>query len=237
MHNFIIDNNLINKFNLNVTNEININTPMKYEFKQMYNWGQYTDEAYKMNINLPKYELDNIPKFDYIGYKPTNSYITFYGTELSYSTAQHDETSNLKEENKFIQQLIDIIINSDFEFDKNTDVEPFILSELNINKTITLQRINKLFINKFNDIKIVMGILISLSHFEKEQVTPNCETMALAALAHEDLEVKECGVRVFESFGDKESIKLLETVDTNIPWFQDYIKSVIRDLKQKYAIS
>jgi hypothetical protein len=91
--------------------------------------------------------------------------------------------------------------------------------------------LNELFLKNFHAPHIIVGVLHIISHFDYDLVSPEGLTMAIAALAHEDVEVREYGVKCFENWRHKDGIGILEHIKTNEPWLQNYINLVIRDLK------
>jgi hypothetical protein len=91
--------------------------------------------------------------------------------------------------------------------------------------------LNELFLENFNVPRITVGILHIISHFDYDLVSPEGPTMAIAALTHKDVEVREYGVKCFENWQHKEGIRILEQIKANERWLQNYINLVIHDLK------
>jgi hypothetical protein len=98
---------------------------------------------------------------------------------------------------------------------------------------ISKEWINYLFVENFNDQTVLMGILRVLSHFDYQEVVPQGPTVALAALANASAEVRECGIRAFENWGSLHSLKVLENVNCEEKWLDDYLKQVIADLQEE----
>jgi hypothetical protein len=91
--------------------------------------------------------------------------------------------------------------------------------------------LNKLFLENFHDLHIIIGVLHIISHFDYDFVSPEGPTMAIAALNHKNVEVREYGVKCFENWQHKDGIRILEQIKANERWLQNYINLVIRDLK------
>jgi hypothetical protein len=91
--------------------------------------------------------------------------------------------------------------------------------------------VNKLFFENFHTPHIIVGVLHIVSHFDYDLVSPEGPTMAIAALAHKDVEVREYGVKCFENWQHKDGIRILEHIKVEERWLQNYINLVIRDLK------
>jgi hypothetical protein len=91
--------------------------------------------------------------------------------------------------------------------------------------------LNELFLKNFYTPHIIVGILHIISHFDYDLVSPEGPTMAIAALAHKDVEVREYGVKCFENWQHKDGIGILDQIKADERWLQNYINLVIRDLK------
>jgi hypothetical protein len=91
--------------------------------------------------------------------------------------------------------------------------------------------LNELFIKNFHNLPVIIGVLHIISHFEYGLVSPEGQTMAIAALTHQDVEVREYGVKCFENWQHQDGIRILEHIKANEQWFQNYINLVIHDLK------
>jgi hypothetical protein len=91
--------------------------------------------------------------------------------------------------------------------------------------------LNELFLKNFHAPHIIVGVLHVISHFDYGLVSPEGPTMAIAALAHKDVEVREYAVKCFENWQHKDGIRVLEHIKADERWLQNYINLVIRDLK------
>ena len=50
-------------------------------------------------------------------------------------------------------------------------------------------------------------------------------------LANKDVEIKDFAIRVFESWADPESLKILDNTVVTPEWLESYRKLVVKDLK------
>jgi hypothetical protein len=91
--------------------------------------------------------------------------------------------------------------------------------------------LNELFLENFHDPHIIIGVLHIISHFDYDLVSPEGPTMAVAALDHKDVEVREYGVKCFENWQHKDGIGILDNIKADEQWLQNYINLVICDLK------
>jgi len=158
----------------------------------------------------------------------------------------HKETSienqiNIKRETflkeKLTYQLIETILEESFEFGVKSKSEILIEEQLGINALATRNWLNEIFIDYFDDEKILIGILRIIGRFDEQIIFPQGQTMALAALNHINPEIKELGIRAFENWGTLNSIKILENITIEIDWLDEYKNQVISDLKEALYVS
>jgi hypothetical protein len=81
---------------------------------------------------------------------------------------------------------------------------------MSFNCIATKSWLNSLFVDNFNNADILIGILRLIARIDYLSISPEGTIMALAALAHSNMQVKECGIRAFESWCSIESLKVLE---------------------------
>ncbi len=142
----------------------------------------------------------------------------------------------LQIERDFTHKLISLILEENFEYGFRTRADQLVQSQMKINSSVTREWLNKIYVENFDRPEIVIGLLRLIARFEINEISPQGKTMAIAALSHKDHEVKECGIRAFESWNSLESIKILQNVNTNIPWLKDYLNRVIENIELEYDI-
>ena len=139
------------------------------------------------------------------------------GERLSVSSSLHNDYENKiqlkKEEREFANELISLILNEEFEYGIDfsyrqwllqlflTKADAFVRRYMKLNRPLTKEWINKIFVENFADVLILVGLLRIIARLDYKEIFPQGQTMALAALSHENTEVKECGVRAYESWG------------------------------------
>lgn len=89
-----------------------------------------------------------------------------------------------------------------------------------------------IYLKEINNIKILKNILYIISNLPGNNIN-SLAIIPIAAVSNSDDEIKELGVRCFESWDNPKYIDLLESIDTDIQWLNDYIQDVIRELKNK----
>ncbi|HDJ89352.1 MAG TPA: hypothetical protein ENG40_01490 [Thermoprotei archaeon] len=188
----------------------------------------------------PNLEKANISKFsDEILF--TNFTVDSY-LDDSLSTLSNSSLEDIQENNKRIfrefslketPKLIAIIEEQEFEYGFESPAERFIKEKLRVNSFVAKEWLNKLFLQMFDNAHIIIGILQAISHLNYSEIFPTGQTMALAALSHKNAEVRECGIRAFESWCNYESLKVLKTVHYPEKWLQDYVNQVIKDIEEE----
>jgi len=142
----------------------------------------------------------------------------------------------LKLRNQFTPKLINLILESDFEYGIDSQSDVFIRNQMKENSLAVKHWLNDIFVENFDNPKILVGILRIVSRLSYSDVFPQGQTIATTAFSHSDAEVKECGVRAFENWGDLQSLKILENLQVSPPWLQDYIKHVVKDLRKEFNV-
>ena len=133
---------------------------------------------------------------------------------------------------QFTQRLLQSIQESDFEYGYDSATEAFIRERLSENALATKEWINSLFIEHYHNDEVATGILRAIAHLYYLEIAPQGPTMALAALSHSSLEVRECGVRALENWGTMECLRILKTLRCPEDWMRAYVDQVVNDLEE-----
>ncbi len=120
-----------------------------------------------------------------------------------------------------------------FEFGFENELDSFLRESLANNAMATRQWLNEIFLRHFDDVAVVVGILRAIAHLEYADVYPTGPTMALAALKHCDIEVRDCGIRAFENWESPDGLKYLSVISCDEPWLRDYLERVMVDLGKR----
>lgn len=175
----------------------------------------------------------------------TNSELTFKdvlsGSEDSVTSSAINpndvirERKNLLENTKsqFSDQLVSLIREQDFEYGYDSQAGLFVKRLLVENELVIKDWLSSLFVERFSDSRIVLGLLHIISHLDYSMIYPQGLTMATTAMIHKSPEVREGGVRVFENWGTVQSLDFLKTLHCKEEWLQEYIDKVISDLEEE----
>ena len=120
-----------------------------------------------------------------------------------------------------------------FEFGFENELDCFLRESLAKNAMTTKQLLNQIFLQHFEEVPVVVGVLRAIAHLEYPEIYPTGPTMALAALSHRDVEVRECGIRAFENWESPEGLVYLRVIRCEERWLQDYLERVIADLGKR----
>ena len=159
-----------------------------------------------------------------------------YPERPSFAPATIENTINSARLQQFgflTRELLQLIADSDFEYGYGTAIDIFLKNRLAENALATKDWLNSVFIENFNDVSIVTGILRTIAHLDYDDIMPQGPTMSLAALTHSNVEVRECGIRTFENWANLDCLKILKTITPAEKWLQEYVSKVISDLEEE----
>ncbi len=137
---------------------------------------------------------------------------------------------------EFTPQLIHLIVDSDFEYGIESSVDVFIRNQIKQNWLATKSWLSEIFVEHFGQPTILIGLLRAVSRLSYFEILPEGPLMAVAALPHTDVEVRECGIRAFENWGNLHSLIVLENLEVSPPWLQDYVRRVVRDIREELHV-
>jgi len=135
--------------------------------------------------------------------------------------------------NKYTPEFLRIIFEENFEYGFNSLSDLFVKQLMEMNDGITREWLNSIYRDYWHDARVFIGLLHVISHLEYEQICPEGPTMAMAALYHPSVEVRECGIRAFENWGASESLSILRNFRCDEKWLQEYVEQVVSDLEEE----
>lgn len=167
----------------------------------------------------------------------SNTFLSFnVNSDTNLSRKEIEKEIEIEFKIKNTPKLIDLLNNETFEFGKISESELFVRSLMDNHYLLTKNWINDLYIDYQSNENILIGILHIIKNFDKHESKPQFWSIAMNAILHKNNEIKDLGVRAFENWCSLESIKLLENIDTNVKWLNDYIKAVVGDIKKNNGI-
>lgn len=206
---------------------------MKLE-PNIFNTGAITLSQKEIELLINQLIIDSSSKEEVININPK--------TEIIFTSSNSTENylnkkRALQLEKEFTNKLLHFIKEDDFEYGYENRVDLLIKEQIKINALATKEWINKIFVSYFNNPEILIGILRLIARLNQEDIAPEGKTMAIAALVHKNVEVQECGIRVFEAWGTLDSLNILESVKVQPSWLQEYLDKVIENITKKYAVA
>lgn len=137
---------------------------------------------------------------------------------------------------RFTEKLLTYFVDEDFEYGIKTKADILVKEQLAVNTLATKSWLNDIFVNNFANTNVLMGILRIIARIDYSVISPEGPTLAIAVLSHKDIEIQECGIRAFESWGTLECLKILLNIKTTTPWLMTYVNDVISDLQKEHNI-
>jgi len=153
-------------------------------------------------------------------------------TESKYTTEFQYENAATALDIHVEHELLNIIAEDTFEAGYISDTERYIDALLKSDSQNTRMIINAMFLKYINRTNILVGILHAISHLDYRIIYPEGPTMAIAALSHQNIEVREWGIRAFENWGDPLAVNILLKIRCRESWLDDYRLAVIDDLSR-----
>lgn len=138
---------------------------------------------------------------------------------------------------KLTNQFVAMILEENFEYGYSSNSERFFKKLLKEDPGRTTTWLGTIFLDCHNNSRILFGLLHILSHIRYEVIYPYGQIIALAALSHKSVEVKEGAVRAFENWANTDSLKYLKTVKCEEKWLAEYIDEVISQLEEEIEIN
>lgn len=140
-------------------------------------------------------------------------------------------------ETRFASTMLHLIKEEIFEYGIENAADSFVQENLRNNSSYIKEWLNKLFLEHFADIGVTTGLLRIIAHLNYTEIAPTGPTIAVAALSHENAEVRECGIRAFENWGNTDTLGYLKHIKCKEKWLQNYLEQVISDLEEFYVFS
>ncbi|HHX2502190.1 TPA: hypothetical protein ACU8BJ_001920 [Neisseria subflava] len=147
------------------------------------------------------------------------------------STNVFNENFKVKLEKDFSQKFINFILHENIDEDYKSTIEVELINLFRENSYVTRAWLSNLIILYFSEAKFLTNVLKILSKSDFHELFREHLTI-LGLLLNKDIEVKDCAIRVFESWADKESLRILKESDPIIPeWLESYKQQVINDIE------
>ena len=157
------------------------------------------------------------------------------------STRQDDFNPALKSEREarktvvmqYKSDILNVIRNDFFEAGFVSQSEQYILNNANENSVEYIREAsNELYLEFYNDSHVLTGLLIMMGTLDYEAAEPQGQTMALGALQHEDISVRDRAIQAFERWNSKKGLSVLRALHCDRAWLQRYVDKVIAYLER-----
>jgi len=205
---------------------------MKKFDKSIFDTGEIDFSEEEIGFLINQLSLDTSLKDEIITIDPKTDLI-FTSSDINENIINKKRAIKLEKE--FTHKLLHFLREDEFEYGFKNRADLLIKEQMHINNLATKEWLNKLYVSNFNNPDILIGILRLISRQNVDEISPEGKTMAIGALSHKNPEVQECGIRVFESWGTLDSLKILENVEVHSHWLKDYLSKVIGNIQTEHA--
>lgn len=133
---------------------------------------------------------------------------------------------------KLAAEFLRLLRNDTLETGYYSNSELFVKAKMKENPLFTKDWLNRVFFENFKNPDILVKFLDIISDIDYEVMKPQGMTMALAASSHQDEEVQEYSIRVFEKWGNADALQVLKYIKFEVDWLTEYLEQVIEDLEE-----
>jgi len=126
--------------------------------------------------------------------------------------------------------LHNLILGEQFDSNEISKSEIFAHELYDISPNLLNEILILIYNEDISDAKTLIGLLTIISSFKYKELIPTVTCIALTSFGHKSQEVKEYAIRAFDIWMAPETIKILETYKSNIPWLERYKQSIITKL-------
>lgn len=135
---------------------------------------------------------------------------------------------------KYRDEFLQTITSSVFEYGEDNMATLMFASMIAENKDITLKITNDIFVDFYNDEKIIIKIISLLTDYKYEELKPYAQTIALASLTNHSDRVKSAAFNLFAHWGNKEALKLLSSVESpKQAWIRIKYNKIKKSLEER----
>lgn len=136
--------------------------------------------------------------------------------------------------NIYINAILSVIMSDEFEDGEISNSERYMKNNMTLQtKDYILDALMKIYIDKYNDEHVMLGVMEMISCVKYEDVEPNGQIMVLGLLQHKNIYLRDRAIQVYEQWNSKKGIRVLKTLKCDQKWLQDYVDKVIEYLERE----
>lgn len=129
------------------------------------------------------------------------------------------------------RELSSSILNDEFEIGYNSKSSYLFSDMMKQSSYLGRKVLTRCFADNFHDNTVVLGLLFILYDTDYDEIYPEGQTIAAATASMNNNQIKEALLRVFESWLNPDSIRILETIKFDKTWLETYRLELIEDIK------
>jgi hypothetical protein len=135
--------------------------------------------------------------------------------------------------NIYIDAILSVIACDEFEDGEISKSERYMRKNMSLEtKDYILDALMKIYMDKYNNEHVLLGIMEMISCMKYEEVEPKGQIMALGLLQHENIYLRDRAIQVYEQWNSKKSLTVLKSLKCDQKWLQDYVDKVIEYLER-----
>lgn len=155
-------------------------------------------------------------------------------TEKPFQNDLIDEQKN--NQTKIIEdEILEIIRSEDYEEGMTSKIEEYMEQDFSkYELEIIRKAAQRISIENLSNTKIINGILRMISSRTYDEMYPEGQYIGLALLQNKNITLREKGIQLFEYWKSKKGVKILESLECDQEWLQNYVNKII-DYLNKYG--
>lgn len=222
---------------ISLTSEIHSKTYDLIKNKQMKSSSKSGSQSYgyaEINVfnEYVKHDLENTTRV-----KSFNSNL-FPQYKINNTTSSFLDHKKEKEENdirdSFSTKLYFYIENDDIGIGTYTEADKMLEMYLSKYNDLIQNMLSFIFKKNIGNVDFLCRLLLLISRINPVHINKTGHTIAMAALNHRSDDVKESALRLFESFGDQDTLAFLKSSKPDAYWLQEYKEQIINDIENGY---
>lgn len=139
-----------------------------------------------------------------------------------------------KEMEKNTDYFVNLLCNTDFENGMDNEVFFYFDDLMRMNKSVTREWLNDIFITNYGKADVLMKILYLLSDYSLLDLGNNATAMATMGVNHKNDKVKYAALKAFGHWRSYETLIMFENIEIETSWVKMKLDKLIKRIKEEY---
>ncbi|HXD92953.1 MAG TPA: hypothetical protein VNX01_07040 [Bacteroidia bacterium] len=163
------------------------------------------------------------------------SEIASFNSSADYSISKFNEQT-LTDFKKNTPVFLRMVREENFEIGFTNNLDKLVADLIERNPMIAIIWLNNIYVNYYSDTKVLLALLFTISRIDNNLIRQSLVIIAIAGLAHSDIEIRESSIMCFENWGDISSLNgLKDSIKDPVDWIQEYKEQVILDIEKSLS--